>query len=242
MTASLTIAAAALLGVFASGHCLLMCGGISAALGSATARGADGRPRHALMLGYQIGRLASYTLVGFAAGWLGHMAISWLQIDAVTVGLRVVAGLVMLLSAGALLGWLRNPAVAIGRPLWRRLSALGRYLLPVNNLPRAIGFGMLWGWMPCGFIYNVVLVAALTADPRESALALLAFGVGTLPAMLSIGIAGQRVSGFLSRPAVRRGGGMALIVLAMVTMSGPWLVHAFPALHATLPFDCTTVH
>lgn len=242
MTASLTIAAAALLGLLASGHCLLMCGGISAALGSATARRHDGRQRTELLLGYQAGRLLSYTAIGFLAGGIGHAAIAWLDIDAVRDSLRIAAGLVMIVSACALLGWLRNPGVAVGRPVWQRVSVLGRRLLPVDSLPRALGFGMLWGWMPCGFVYNVLVVAALTAEPRESALTLLAFGLGTLPAMLASSWGGQRLSFLLARPAFRHGAAASLLAMAMLTMTAPWLVHAFPGLHAALPFDCGSVH
>src|SRR5262245_28976136 len=65
MSGMLTIGAALLLGFAASGHCLAMCGGLTAALGLATARNAAGRARPILLLGYQIGRIASYSLAGF---------------------------------------------------------------------------------------------------------------------------------------------------------------------------------
>ena len=64
MIDGLTLGAALLLGLAASGHCLVMCGGISAALGIATAKAANGRPRAGLLLGYQAGRIASYGLAG----------------------------------------------------------------------------------------------------------------------------------------------------------------------------------
>ncbi len=63
MTGNITLLAALLLGLAASGHCLVMCGGISTALGLATARGANGRPRADFLVGYQIGRVLAYTLV-----------------------------------------------------------------------------------------------------------------------------------------------------------------------------------
>ena len=68
MTATLTLTAALLLGLAASGHCLVMCGGISAALGVATAKGAGGRSRPILLVSYQFGRIAAYTLAGLAVG------------------------------------------------------------------------------------------------------------------------------------------------------------------------------
>ena len=72
MTGMLTIGAAFLLGLAGSGHCLAMCGGVTAALGLATARDASGRPRPTLLLGCQVGRIVSYSLAGLLfAGALG---------------------------------------------------------------------------------------------------------------------------------------------------------------------------
>ena len=68
MSGSLTLLAALLLGLAASGHCLVMCGGISAALGMATAKRTDGRPRAGLLLAYQLGRISSYVLAGLLLG------------------------------------------------------------------------------------------------------------------------------------------------------------------------------
>ena len=64
MNEMLTPGAAMLLGLVASGHCALMCGGITAALGLASARDARGGPLLRLLLGYQLGRIASYALAG----------------------------------------------------------------------------------------------------------------------------------------------------------------------------------
>ena len=68
MTDPITLGAALLLGLAASGHCILMCGGITAALGIATAKRADGRPQWRLLAGYQAGRIASYALAGLLVG------------------------------------------------------------------------------------------------------------------------------------------------------------------------------
>jgi len=88
MTGGLTLGAALMLGFAASGHCIAMCGGISAALGVATAKRADGRPRRSLLVAYQVGRMLSYALAGgLIGGALGFM-VSWLDIDAVRTSLR----------------------------------------------------------------------------------------------------------------------------------------------------------
>ena len=64
MSGGLTLGAALILGIAASGHCLVMCGGISSALGLATATSPAGKARLPLIVAYQIGRIASYAIAG----------------------------------------------------------------------------------------------------------------------------------------------------------------------------------
>src|SRR5262245_45040733 len=95
MASPLTFGAALLLGLAASGHCLAMCGGLTAALGLATARSAQGRPRPMLLIGYQFGRIASYMLAGLLfAGILGGL-IAMLDIEAVRRTLRALSALAL---------------------------------------------------------------------------------------------------------------------------------------------------
>jgi len=236
---ALTLGAALLLGLAASGHCLVMCGGISAALGIATARGADGRPRPALLLGYQIGRVASYGLAGLLfAGALGAF-VALLDIEVVRRALRALSAAALLLGALVALGHVRDASFGFGQRLWRRIAPLGRRLLPVTNLPRALAFGMVWGWMPCGFVYTVLIVAALQGDALQGAATMAAFGLGTLPSMLVAALGAQRLAGLASRPAARRVAGFALLASAALTLVGPWLPEA-AWLHAALPFVCRT--
>jgi sulfite exporter TauE/SafE len=54
---------------------------------------------------------------------------------------------------------------------------------------------MVWGWMPCGFAYTVLLHAALAADPWGSAATMIAFGMGTIPAMLATRLEDPRLNG-----------------------------------------------
>jgi len=237
---ALTIGAALLLGLAASGHCVLMCGGISAALGAATARRADGRPRRDLLVGYQLGRIASYTLAGFLFAGVAGSAIAWLDHDTVRIALRVATAAVLLVGALVAFGKMRDAGSRIGRTLWPRLAPLGRRLLPVSTLPRAFAFGMLWGWMPCGFVYTVLLIATVSLDPLRGAATMAAFGAGTAPALLAGAFGAHRLAGFRGYGFVRSAAGSILLVSAVVTLAGPWLaVSHGPWLHAWLPFDCT---
>jgi len=238
MSGPLTLGAALLLGLAASGHCLVMCGGISAALGLATARGAQGRPRGALLAGYQAGRIASYALAGLLAGGLLGGLVALLDVEAVRRTLRALGAGALLLGALAAFGRVRDPGFALGRRVWPRLAPLGRRLLPVASLPRAFAFGMVWGWMPCGFVYTVLLIATLQLDAAGAAATMAAFGLGTAPALLAAAFGAQRFAGFAATRATRRLAGGVLVAAAALTLAGPWLAGSAPWLHAWLPFDC----
>ncbi len=237
MSDALTLGAALLLGLAASGHCLVMCGGISAALGIATAKGADGRPRPALLVGCQLGRATSYALAGLLLGGAIGAVIGVLDIEAVRRALRALSAAALLLGALVAFGRLRDPGFGIGQRVWRRIAPLGRRLLPIRSLPRALAFGMVWGWMPCGFVYTVLVIAALQGGALQGAATMAAFGLGTLPSMLLAALGGQRLAGFGARPATRRIAGSALLASAALTLAGPWLPHS-AWLEAGLPFVC----
>lgn len=240
MSGALTLGAALLLGLAASGHCLVMCGGISAALGLATARDANGRLRPALLVGYQAGRIVSYTLAGLLAGGVLGQLIGLLDVEAVRRILRALSAFALLLGALVAFGRVRDPGFALGRRLWPRLAPLGRRLLPVTSLPRALAFGMVWGWMPCGFVYTVLLIATLQLDAAGAAATMAAFGLGTTPALLIAAFGAQRYAGFAAARTTRHLAGAVLLASAALTLSGPWLAGHAPWLHAWLPFDCST--
>lgn len=225
MSGILTIGGAFLLGLAASGHCLAMCGGLTAALGLATARTPDGRVRPTLLLAYQVGRVASYSLAGLLfASALGSV-IALLDIESVRRALRALAALTLILAALVAFGLLRDSGSHFGYALWRRLAPIGRRFLPIDSLPRAFAFGMIWGWMPCGFVYTVLLIATMQHSASLGALTMAAFGLGTAPAMLLASFASRRFVGVLATPAARRAAGSVLLVSAIVTLLAPWFPH-----------------
>jgi sulfite exporter TauE/SafE len=231
MNGALTASAAFLLGLVASGHCLAMCGGITAALGVATARDAEGRLRPILLLGYQLGRITSYALAGsLFAGALGAL-IALLDIEAVRWILRIAAALAFLAGALVAFGRLRDIGTGMGRTLWSRLAPLGRRFLPVDTLPRSLAFGMIWGWMPCGFVYTVLLIATLQQSALHGATIMAAFGLGTIPSMLLTSFAARGAVRVVAGPAARRVAGAVLLACALLTVVGPG-IHALPGVHA----------
>jgi sulfite exporter TauE/SafE len=240
VTGGLTLGAALLLGFAASGHCLVMCGGISTALGLATAKATSGRPRTLLVVTYQIGRIISYAVAGGLVGGALGFVVGWLDVDAVLQGLRALSAIALVVAALVMFGALRDPGANFGRPLWQLIAPIGRRLLPVTSIPRALGFGVIWGWMPCGFVYTVMVIAALEHDAVRSAATMLAFGLGTAPAMFAVACGAQRASRFAASGTARRVAGTVLVGSAALTLLAPQIVAAAPWLHPWMQYLCRT--
>ena len=241
MTGNLTLTAAFLLGLFASGHCILMCGGISGALMlSADASGRRGPPAH-LLVAMQIGRVASYMMAAAMLAGIGASVVHFVDQDGVRIALRSVSAATFTVIGLSLLGHARGVDIGIGRALWPRLAPIARRLLPVRHLPQALALGAIWGWMPCGFVYSVLLLAWISMDPLRGALTMLLFGLGTMPALLASAYGTAGVLKIFGRSQARSVMGTALLVMALLTLGGPWLA-AHSGLHAMhwLPLDCIT--
>jgi len=223
---SLSLGAAVLAGVAASGHCLGMCGGIAGALAMRTQR-ARGGSKLAAGLAYNLARITSYAVAGALAGLLGHAVLHSLDIAALSVAFRVLAGLIMLAAAGRLLfGWrLLDPVESAGSALWRRIAPWAARQGRSGGLAGAVGLGLAWGWLPCGMTYSMLMLAATTANPGSGAAVMVAFGAGTLPSMVTATVAFERIAGTLARQATLRNvAGIGLLAFGLWT-AGSALTH-----------------
>ena len=75
---------------------------------------------------------------------------------------------------------------------------------------------MIWGWLPCAMVYATLGFAASSAVPGRGALIMLAFGLGTSPALIAAATLAGRAPRLLQRPAVRRTAGAVLLAAALV--------------------------
>ena len=216
------LGAAFLTGFLGSAHCIGMCGGISG-LFAAQVQIASLRSRLPMALTYNIGRIASYTVFGFVVALLGSSAVA---------GMPALAGPVRLLSGAVIIliglqiafSWrFLQPIERMGSVLWAKLAPAAKGLLPVTNLPRALGLGLLWGWLPCGLVYSVLLLAATSTRAVDGSLVMLAFGFGTLPAMLATGLGAAKLSQLLQRRGARLGLGLLIVILGLITLAMPAL-------------------
>ena len=85
--------------------------------------------------------------------------------------------------------------------------------MPADTAGKALLAGAVWGWLPCGLVYSLVVTALASGSGPQGALTLLVFGLGTLPNVWLIGST-ARWSVWRS-PVVRRGAGLLLAAWAV---------------------------
>lgn len=207
--------AAFVFGLLGGAHCIGMCGGIMSALTFAIPPSMRRPSRMAgLILGYNTGRIASYALAGSIVAAFG--ALVGLAPGVRTV-LQWISSLMLCLMALYIADiWkgLRH-IEALGKRYWKYLEPSGRTLLPVTRPHQAILLGALWGWLPCGLVYSMLSWSMATATPSQGAMLMLAFGTGTLPALLVTGIAANQLRHLLNSRATRWLAAILVITLAI---------------------------
>lgn len=189
------ISAAALAGLFGSPHCVGMCGPFALACG--------GRVSHTAA--WHAGKILTYASLGALAGLLGEgvPGPSW-------VATVLSAALVVWFAAG-LAGLTPEPAVRI--PGLTRLAARAATR---DDLGSRFAFGMANGLLPCGLVYATLGIAVASGGALTGALAMAAFGLGTVPALAALGLGLRRLA--RERPWTRR------VLAAFVLVAGLWVV------------------
>ena len=218
------LVSALILGLLGGGHCLGMCGGLMGALTLAIPKEQRSR-RFRLLLAYNLGRILSYATAGLLIGLAGWAVAN----SPAALFMRVLAGLLLIAMGLYLAGWWSGLTriESLGRGLWRYIQPVANRLLPVSSLPRALLLGALWGWLPCGLVYSTLLWSASQGNALDSALLMLAFGLGTWPVLLATGLAAERVTALLRKRSVRMAGGLLVILFGIWTLPGPhqhWLM------------------
>ncbi|WP_165671035.1 sulfite exporter TauE/SafE family protein [Metapseudomonas otitidis] len=218
------LVSALILGLLGGGHCIGMCGGLMGALTLAIPPKQRAR-RLRLLLAYNLGRILSYATAGLLIGLAGWAVAN----SPAATAMRVVAGLLLVCMGLYLAGWWSGLTriEALGRGLWRHIQPVASRLLPVSTVPRALLLGALWGWLPCGLVYSTLLWSASQGSAGDSALLMLAFGLGTWPVLLATGLAAERLTALLRKRGVRITGGVLVMLFGIWTLPGPhqhWLM------------------
>jgi len=225
---SLDLLSAFIIGLLGSGHCIAMCGGITTMLTSAlpASHQYDKHPisvnnqvtsslankKITLVIFYNIGRISSYAVIGAIVGFTGSIAAK--NIGMPLAGLRLFSAIFMILLGlylGQWLMWL-NRIEALGKILWRYISPLASKAIPVNSPIKALTLGAVWGWLPCGLVYSTLTWALASGDIITGASIMFCFGIGTLPALLTLSIGFSSIKQYLVKPFLRKT--MALILIS----------------------------
>ena len=211
--------AAFFIGLLGSAHCLVMCGGITAAFSlSVPENDRQGARFWTLITSASAGRVFSYTTLGVLFGMLG----GWLRGDHETfvVVFRLFAGLI-LIAMGL---WISN--------WWRGIQSIEqlgeRFISPIvrtlrskaspDSIQHAFQYGLAWGFLPCGLVYSALLWSASTAHAGQAGIQMFLFGLGTLPAILGAGYLSAHVSFALKSNLFRQFSG------ALVMLYGVWTI------------------
>jgi sulfite exporter TauE/SafE len=181
-------------GLLGAGHCIGMCGGLVSDLSLSEVGRQGGWFFHLL---YNLGRISTYTFIGAVVGWLGSALAYTDRFKLVTrsllIGSDVFVILVGLGTAG-LFAWLNVSRLDFPGPM----KAMTLAVTGLRRLPPAISalpLGLLFGFIPCGYLYAVAITAAQSASVATGALMLFAFGLGTAPSLLLFGGAAHWLSG-----------------------------------------------
>lgn len=203
----LSLIAAFFVGLLGGVHCLGMCGSIVGVLTSQLPRTGTHWSFH---LAYNGGRVASYVAAGALVGAVGQAGL--LMRDAVPVQhLLFALSSLMLVALGLYLAGIWGAVRHIeelGTGLWRRIQPLTSRLFPVATPRRALALGALWGWVPCGLVYSVLVTALASGSAQQGAAIMLAFAAGTMPNLLAMGLFWERIKHRVQSQPVRMTAGL----------------------------------
>lgn len=221
---AISLSAAFVAGIAGSAHCFAMCGSLAGAFGMRARAVPGGEATMSGLVGdalsYHVGRLSGYAIAGAICGLLGATLQAVLDLARVGSWLRIASGALLLLIALRMLSpwnplhWLET----LGARFWRRLQPLTQKTRSMHGRTQALALGFLWGWLPCGLVYSMLLFAALSGDALNGGAILLAFGLGTLPAMLTSTVLASHVQRLLRNRWPRFASGVLLLAL------GAWMI------------------
>lgn len=199
-------------------------------------------PRMLRILAFNTGRIASYMAAGAAAGGLAGGVAGLAHAEPLQKTALLLANLMLLATGLYLMNAWRGLAhiERAGAWLWRGVQPLLRAVLPIDSPLKALAAGALWGWLPCGLVYSMLVNAMLSGGGVNGAAIMLAFGLGTTPLLIATGMSGMALRGVLQRRQVRIACGMVVAgfaVLGLLRVAG-MAIPGVPALHGWAELLC----
>ncbi|MCG8324791.1 MAG: sulfite exporter TauE/SafE family protein [Thiotrichales bacterium] len=216
------------LGIISTLHCWGMCGPIITAY-SLGLRQEKQSPRYILI--FNSGRISSYVIAGVLAGLTGAGFAGIIQDFHGQTVLQILAAIILICIGLHVAGWFPQfkRLESTGLVIWKLLQPLTTRLLPVDTYSKAFMSGAIWGWLPCGLVYSLLLWNLAQANAVSAGLNMLAFGFGTLPGMVAAGLTADRISEVFRRQNLKKLLGTVVILFGLFTL---WIsVHPLHAGH-----------
>jgi sulfite exporter TauE/SafE len=221
--------AAFVVGLLGGGHCAGMCGGIVGALAFGLPEKIQSHFPSTLpyQLGYNLGRIFSYVVAGAIMGGLGMLLTEVVPIYPVQQALLVIAAVFMITLGLYLGGWWMGLARIehLGGKLWNRIEPFARRLLPVRSPGQAWMLGLVWGWIPCGLVYSMLVWTVSAGSILKGAGLMLAFGLGTLPNLFAMGMVAGSLARWSKDVRVRRVAGLLVIAFGLFALAEAYGTH-----------------
>lgn len=188
-----------------------MCGPIALAL---PAKG--GNILHGRIL-YNIGRIITYSVLGFLFGLLGNRIALFGFQQTLTISLGVIILISIFIPKNI-------RAMLVSKTgfykIFNSVKSSLAFLLRKHNLFSLLGIGVLNGLLPCGFVYIGITGAAALVDPVKGMLFMVMFGLGTVPVMLLASLAGNLIKVNLRTKLVKLVPVFSLILAAIFILRG----------------------
>ncbi len=206
-----TYLSAFVVGLLGGVHCIGMCGGIISALTLGIQRKDESAsPDNTAtlfpyLLSYNVARITSYAIAGFIFGGLGAWLTNLIMFNQAQLVLKVVAGVFLIALGLYLANWWRGLSYLerVGNGLWRIIEPYARKFIPIKNKRQAFVAGLLWGWLPCGLVYSILIWSLSSGSAIKGGLLMLSFGLGTLPSLLAMGLFATALKHFIQLWFVR---------------------------------------
>ncbi len=206
---------ALLIGLAGGVHCVGMCGGIASSL-LFSAKPNVGRYR--LLSAYNFGRIFSYTAAGALAGFSGSVLTSNHMLSS---NILMLLSSLILLLLGLYIGGLTQTLTwleRLGGHFFGLIKPYSTRFLPLDNALKAIPYGIIWGWLPCGLVYSALAWAMTSGSTLNGALVMFCFGIGTLPALFATSMSGQFIYDLFKHPISRKIIALVLIISALLLL------------------------
>lgn len=203
-----------MVGFLGSMHCIGMCGGLVTTLSMA-----HQKVWWAGLSSYQAGRISTYVLLGLLTGLAGTVLTKMAWIDLAQNILAILAGMMMVAFGVHLAGWMADPFQKI-LTRFSLLTGLSKWIQAASTSRQPVSWymvGLFNGLLPCGLVYAALAMALASGEVPQAGLTMLAFGLGTVPAMMFVPVLMRKITA-RTRGNILRIAGVVLILLGLLTM------------------------